>query len=183
MTQYNQSSPLYGHVATLNLLRSTAISVGKSYLAYQNWVIYNTSNTIVTRKGYTGNQIIMVLNNDGSSGESRSFDLDPKTSGFGSSETILDVISCINSTTNATGWLHVNINAGLPQTLYPAKNVAGTNLCANGSGTPTTAYPPSSTGPGGPTTTKKSMASLKYEQHSTIWLVSFFLVVAQYIIL
>lgn len=154
--------------------------MASNYSTYENWVIYNTSNTIVTRKGFDGNQIIMVLNNDGSEGESRSFSLDPASSGFVARESVTDVLSCTNLTANGTGWLEVSIQGGLPQALYPTKNLADTTFCI--AGTPISPVNSTSTS-ASPTSTHKSAATSKYQQHSavSILLASLVVAAAQYI--
>jgi len=181
LSGYNQSSPLYPLITNLNALRSRAIEFSSNYTTYKNYVIYNTSTTIATRKGFRGNQIITVLTNDGSAGESRSFSLDPATSGFVANEMITDVISCTNATSNATGWFEVDIVAGLPRALYPALNLVGTSICV---GEPTTYGPnPTSTAPPGPTSSKKSGAESTLGRYSAVHVVLGSLVIAmiQYI--
>jgi len=176
LSEFNQTSPLYPFITSLNALRSRAIQVASNYTTYKNWVIYNTSTTVVTRKGFKGNQIVTVLNNDGSAGENRSFSLAPDTSGFVANELITDVISCTNSTANATGWLDINIQAGLPQALYSAENLAGTDICAGG---PTNGPNPTSTAPPGPTSSKHhSGAGRIFERYSTLYVILGGLVVA-----
>lgn len=168
LSEFNTKSPLYELATTLNLLRSRAIDVASNYSTYQNWVIYNDTSTLVTRKGYEGNQIVKILTNEGSDGRIRAISLDPEASGFVAGETITDVLSCTNLTTNGTGWLELNIKAGQPQALYSADNLAGTNICASGpsrSGDPVR-------GSATPTGTKSSAFSCRYQSDSVYYVLA-----------
>ncbi|KAK7744988.1 hypothetical protein SLS53_003222 [Cytospora paraplurivora] len=129
-SDYNTSTELYSWITGLNAIRSWAISVNSTYLNYNAWPIYSDSNTIGVRKGYSGNQVVGVYSNVGSSG-STTVTLTAANTGFTAGEALTDVLSCTSFTADSSGGLSVTITNGLPRVFYPTSALSGSSICAS----------------------------------------------------
>lgn len=129
LSGYNTTAELYTWVADLNAIRSWAISVNSTYLGYNAYPIHSDSNTIAMRKGFTGNQVISVYSNVGSSG-SATVTLDAGVTGFTAGQALVDVMSCTSYTADSSGDLTVTISQGVPRVLYPESVLSGSSICS-----------------------------------------------------
>lgn len=136
LSGYPTSATLYGWIATLNEVRSTAIAQDSSYLTYQAYPVYTDSNNIAMRKGSDGYQVVGLFTNTGSSG-SPSVTLTASMTGFTAGEAVVDVMSCTTFTTDSDGSLYVTLSGGVPRVFYPSARLTGSGICALGTSTMT----------------------------------------------
>lgn len=129
LSGYNTTAELYTWIADLNTIRSWAISVNSTYLGYNAYPIYSDSNTIAMRKGFTGNQVVSVYTNAGSSG-SVTVTLDSGVTGFIAGQALVDVMSCTSLTADSNGDLSVSLSQGLPRVIYPESALSGSSFCS-----------------------------------------------------
>lgn len=143
LTSYNTTSPLYTLTATLNALRARVISMKpNNFLTYKIRTVYTDANTIVTRKGATGNQIVGVYSNLGENGQSYNLTLAKNATGFVAGEAVMEVLSCTLLTADKKGNLAVPMAAGMPRILYPYAQVEGTRICQTYTSTSPAPRPP-----------------------------------------
>ncbi|KAK0633563.1 glycoside hydrolase family 13 protein [Immersiella caudata] len=128
LSGYSTSSELYGWIARLNRIRRWVITQDDRYLTYRAFPIYSDSNTIVMKKGHTGDQIISVYTNLGSS-STTSLALSSSATGFTPGQVVMDVVSCTPFTANPDGSLTVALVQGVPRVLYPAAHLTGSGIC------------------------------------------------------
>lgn len=124
---YNTEATLYELVATLNAVRTDAISQDSSYLTYNNYVIYSDTTTVAMRKGYDDMQIIAVLSNLGADGSSYTLDLG--STGWTSGTEVVDVLTCTSATVASDDTLPVPMESGLPRVYYP-QSLACASICS-----------------------------------------------------
>ena len=124
---YSTTSPLYGFIAAVNQIRNQAVYVNSAYVNYNAWVVYSDGNTIATRKGFDGNQIISVFTNKGSNGDSYTLTLG--NTGYLSGEQVMEILSCTAATVDYSCNLEVSMGQGLPKIFYPAARLAGSGIC------------------------------------------------------
>ena len=134
LSGFNTSSPLYNYITTLNVFRKQFSGAG-DYLTFKTLAIYNATNTLALRKGNNGAQVITVINNDGASGQARNITLPSASTGFAAGDVLTEVVSCKNTTVDASGNLDITIQNGLPNVFYPAKLLVGSTICVNGTTT------------------------------------------------
>lgn len=113
LSGYSTGSPLYNFIATINQIRNQAIYINSGYVTYKAWVIYSDSNTMVTRKGFDGNQIISVFTNKGSNGNSYALSL--SNTGYTPGERVMEIVSCTLVTVDNSGNLPMPMGQGLPK--------------------------------------------------------------------
>lgn len=116
LSKYNQTTPLYRHIASLNKIRHYAISQGTNYTAYKNYVIYSDDNTLAMRKGYDGSQTVTVLSNLGTDGPS--YVLNLTGTGFPAGAKLIDLLNCNIATVDTDGNVALAMQSGLPRVLY-----------------------------------------------------------------
>jgi alpha-amylase len=75
------------------------------------------------RKGYTGNQTITVLSNQGEKGSEYTLSL-PDT-GFTAGMKLTEIFTCKNITVDSSGIVSVPMAFGLPRVLYPTALLKG----------------------------------------------------------
>ena len=157
-SEYKTSSPLYEHIATLNTIRSHALSVATNYSTYQSYATYTDANTVAMRKGYSGSQVVAVLSNLGEGG--LSYTLNLTGTEYASGESIIELLTCTNLKVDTNGDVQLPMASGLPKVLYPSSLLAGSGLCGSKKATPTTTNPTSaSTATSTSTHTTKSASS------------------------
>jgi alpha-amylase len=130
LTGYDISAPLYRLTSTLNALRTHAITSNDTYLNYIGTAILHDAHTLALRKGFDGNQIIILLNNNGA--DSRTYEITLSGTGFSERENITEVIGCKTMTAGREGDLAVGIEKGAPQVFYPTASLEGTSICKAG---------------------------------------------------
>ncbi|KAF4547884.1 Alpha-amylase A type-1/2-like protein [Elsinoe fawcettii] len=136
---YNTNSNLYNLIRTVNAVRRQAISKDSGYVTWKARPVFFDSRTIAMRKGTTGNQIVSIYNNRGTSG-SASFTLAGSASGFLAGQSVTDVVACRTLTAGNNGDLSISISGGQPIVLFPSSQLSGSGLCGG-----STSPPPSST--------------------------------------
>ncbi|KUL89535.1 hypothetical protein ZTR_04402 [Talaromyces verruculosus] len=126
-SSYSTTAQLYTHTKTSNAIRSLAIAKDSAYLTYQNYPIYQDSNTIAMRKGTTGLQLVTVLSNLGASGSSYTLTL--SGSGYTSGTVVTELYTCTNVTVSSSGTIAVPMASGSPRAFLPWSSVSGSSLC------------------------------------------------------
>lgn len=130
LSGYSTIAPLYTHISVLTRIRALAIARNSTYSSNQNYVIYSDSSTIVTRKGFTGNQVVTGLSNQGSGGPEYALTLAGSETGFTTGE-VVDVLCCATMTVDSSGDLSVPMASGLPRVLFPAAQLSGSVICGH----------------------------------------------------
>ncbi len=110
---YSTTSPLYRFIAAINQIRNQAVYLSSGYVTYKAWILYSDSNTIATRKGFDGNQIISVFTNKGANGNSYTLTLG--NTGYTSGELVMEILTCTAVTVDNSGNLAVPMGQGLPK--------------------------------------------------------------------
>ncbi len=113
LSGYSTMNPLYNFIAAINQIRNQAIYLSSGYVTYKAWIIHSDSNTIATRKGFDGNQIIAVFTNKGASGNSYTLTLG--NTGYTSGENVVEILTCTAVTVDYSGNLPVPMDQGLPK--------------------------------------------------------------------
>ncbi|KAL9625830.1 MAG: hypothetical protein Q9160_000150 [Pyrenula sp. 1 TL-2023] len=112
LSGYSETSEFYRLYASLNQIRNVAIATNPNYLTYKAWIIYSDDSVIAMRKG-DPNQMIIVVNNQGSGGAS--YTLSIGNTGFTSGETVLEILTCTTVTVDGSGNLPVQMGQGVPK--------------------------------------------------------------------
>ncbi|PWY72969.1 putative alpha-amylase [Aspergillus heteromorphus CBS 117.55] len=123
---YNETSELYLLIKSLNAIRKHAYNLDNTYSDQQSINIYEGSSELAFWKGTYGRQVIMVINNQGSTGGAYSLTL-PMTYGAGTAVT--EVLTCGNYTVNDNSELIVEMDAGLPRVFFPTAYMEGSGIC------------------------------------------------------
>lgn len=150
-------------VKSLNHIRTYASGDGKNstetpksgtdYLSYLTNPIYNSSNILALRKGYTGNQIVSVVSNLGAKPATKAITkitLGSDGTGFSAGQNITELLSCKTVVADSSGNLHVDLSSdGGPRVYYPTESLnRSTTLCGNHTQTSSASSPKGSTGAG-----------------------------------
>jgi alpha-amylase len=166
LTKYSMNStslPLL--VQSLNRIRSyasgdgeksmVAPKSGSDYLSYLSLPIYNSTNILAMRKGFTGNQVVSVVSNLGAKPATKSttqITLGSDGTGFSSGQNVTELLSCKTFVTDSSGNIHVDLSSdGGPRVYYPTESLnRSTNICGDRTQTSTasSASPNTSTGAG-----------------------------------
>ncbi|KAJ5724845.1 hypothetical protein N7493_006573 [Penicillium malachiteum] len=147
LTKYSmKSTSLPVLVQSLNRIRSYASGDGKNYtvapksgtdyLSYLSFPIYNTTNILAMRKGFTGNQVVSVVSNLGvkpASNATTRFTLGSDGTGFSSGQNVTEVLSCKTFIVDSSGDLSVDLSSdGGPRVFYPTESLnRSTIICGN----------------------------------------------------
>lgn len=143
---YSTISDLYTWIATLNQIRTHAISQDSTgYLSYDSHIIQSDSRTVTMRKGFTGYQIISVFTNAGSLSSSVTLSLSSSATGFTANQRLVDVMSCTALTTDSSANIAVSMTGGLPRVLYPLVRLSNSGICPSLTDPTTTTIFPTST--------------------------------------
>jgi alpha-amylase len=166
LTKYSmRSTSLPSLVQSLNRMRSyasgdgekstVAPKSGSDYLSYLSVPIYNSSNILAMRKGFTGNQVVSVVSNLGAKPATKAttrITLGSDGTGFSSGQNVTEIFSCKTIVTDSSGNLHVDLSSdGGPRVYYPTKSLnRSTNICGDHTQVSkvSSASPKSSTGAG-----------------------------------
>lgn len=152
-------------VQSLNRIRSYASGDGEKftvtpksgsdYLSYLSLPIYNSTNILAMRKGFTGNQVVSVVSNLGAKPATKAttkITLGADGTGFSSGQNVTELLSCRTFVTDSSGNLNVDLSSdGGPRVYYPTESLnRSTNVCGDHTKTSTTssASPKTSTGAG-----------------------------------
>ncbi|KAJ6184948.1 hypothetical protein N7519_006249 [Penicillium mononematosum] len=166
LTKYSMNStslPLL--VQSLNRIRSYASGDGEKftvdpesgsdYLSYLSLPIYNSTNILAMRKGFTGNQVVSVVSNLGAKPATKAttqITLGSDGTGFSSAQNVTELLSCKTLVTDSSGNINVDLSSdGGPRVYYPTESLNGsTNICEDRTQTSTasSASPNTSTGAG-----------------------------------
>ncbi|KAB8239457.1 alpha-amylase [Aspergillus alliaceus] len=128
LSGYSTTSEIYKLLASVNAIRSHAISTDKSYLTYKNWPIYKDDTTIAMRKGSDGSQVITVLSNKGANGDSYTLSLE--NTGYTAGQKLTEVVTCSIVTVGSDGKVPVPMEKGLPRVLYPSEKLGDSKICS-----------------------------------------------------
>lgn len=93
-------------------MRNVAIASNANYLTYKAWIIYSDDSVIAMRKG-DPDQMIIVVNNQGSGGGSYTLSLG--NTGFTSGQSVLEILTCTTVTVDGSGNLPVQMGQGAPK--------------------------------------------------------------------
>ncbi|KAJ6127560.1 hypothetical protein N7523_003172 [Penicillium sp. IBT 18751x] len=147
LTKYSMNStslPLL--VQSLNRIRSyasgdgeksiVASKSGSGYLSYLSLPIYNSTNILAMRKGFTGNQVVSVVSNLGAkpaSNATTKITLGSDGTGFSSGQNVTELLSCKTFVTDSSGNIHVDLSSdGGPRVYYPTESLnRSTDICGN----------------------------------------------------
>jgi alpha-amylase len=147
LTKYSMNStslPLL--VQSLNRIRSyasgdgekstVAPKLGSDYLSYLSLPIYNSTNILAMRKGFTGNQVVSVVSNLGAKPAAKAttkITLGSDGTGFSSVQNVTEIFSCKTYLTDQSGNIHVDLSSdGGPRVYYPTESLnRSTNICGN----------------------------------------------------
>ncbi|KAJ5894934.1 glycoside hydrolase superfamily [Penicillium taxi] len=127
---YNTDAPLYKFIKTLNLIRRQANKLSPTFADTASYPIYQGSSEIAFTKGVEGQQMIMLLNNQGANGGSYDFKL---TNTYAGNTTVTDVLTCANYTVNEYAEIELTLDKGLPHVFYPTYLMPGSGLCGHSS--------------------------------------------------
>lgn len=130
LSGYPTDSTFYTWIASLNQIRNELIYLDPNYVTYKANPIYSDSSNIAMRKGNTGFQLISVFTNTGASGNP-SLTLSSTETGFNSSQALIEVMSCTDATTDASGNLAVTLTGGLPGVFFPKSLLTGSGICSS----------------------------------------------------
>ncbi|KAJ5623592.1 hypothetical protein N7490_012197 [Penicillium lividum] len=147
LTKYSMNSTsLPFLVQSLNRIRSyasgdgekstVAPKLGSDYLSYLSLPIYNSTNILATRKGFTGNQVVSVVSNLGAKPAAKAttkITLGSDGTGFSSGQNVTEIFSCTTFLTDQSGNIHVDLSSdGGPRVYYPTESLnRSTNICGN----------------------------------------------------
>ncbi|KAJ5753541.1 CAZyme family GH13 [Penicillium nucicola] len=153
-TKYSmKSSSLPSLVQSLNRIRTYASGDGEKsvvgsesgndYLSYLSLPIYNSSNILATRKGFTGNQVVSVVSNLGAKPATKAttkITLGSDGTGFSSGQNVTELISCKTYVIDSSGNLKVDLSSdGGPRVYYPTESLKrSSNICGDHIHTSTT---------------------------------------------
>ncbi|KAI4242063.1 MAG: hypothetical protein L6R42_011122, partial [Xanthoria sp. 1 TBL-2021] len=110
---YSTKSPLYMLIASVNQVRNHEVLDSPEYLTIPTTVIHTDDHHIALRKG----NIVSLYSNEGSNGTTS--DITLTNTGFQKDQPTIEILTCRNSTTDATGNLRVSVQEGLPQVGSP----------------------------------------------------------------
>jgi alpha-amylase len=140
-SKYDTTVPLYNLTATLNKLRTHAISLSSDYLKQADPPLFVDVNHFCMKKGPTGSQIVFCINNQASNGSSYEMSI----GGFTTGESVVEVLTCTTTTAAGNGNITAYMGAGEPKVYFPATALNGSGLCPSTS----EAQPIASTGSDG----------------------------------
>ncbi|KKY22763.1 putative alpha-amylase a type-1 2 [Phaeomoniella chlamydospora] len=126
-SKYDQSAPLYKLASTLNSLRTQTIKANDSYLQYGSEVVYSDDHNIAFRKGYAGDQVITIINNNGAIGTNFTLEI-PETS-FVQGANLTEVVGCTSVIVGSNSTFTATITNGMPAVYALSSIVDQTVIC------------------------------------------------------
>ncbi|KAL1610180.1 hypothetical protein SLS60_001845 [Paraconiothyrium brasiliense] len=123
LSEFNTTSPLYKHIASLNNLRNHVAAHRSTYLGYQMRVLAYTATELQLRK----DAIRIILSNQGEKAPAWTL----KTQGmeFEMGKTVVDVLGCAKYGVDGNGDVDVKMEAGKPVVLVDDGALGGSSLC------------------------------------------------------
>lgn len=106
---YATKSTLYGFIGSVNQIRNYEIYKYADYLTEKASVIYSNQHNIAMRKG----RIVSVYSNQGV--ESAKYNLMLSNTNYIANQSLVEILTCGNVTTDANGDLPVTIEQGVPK--------------------------------------------------------------------
>ena len=106
---YSTKSTLYGFIGSVNQIRNYEIYKYADYLTERASVIYSDSHNIAMRKG----RIVSIYSNQGV--DSTRYNLSLSNTNYVANQSLVEILTCGNVTTNANGDLPVIIEQGVPK--------------------------------------------------------------------
>jgi alpha-amylase len=144
LSSYNENAPLYKVIQSLNQIRSHAAGNGsqftessepsQDYIEYLSYPFITQTHILALRKGFKGNQVIMVLSNLGSnpaSSEDTNAALPASQTGFHPGQNVTEILSCKTVTTDSSGQLNISLNDGGPRVYYPTLSLNQSGICGH----------------------------------------------------
>ncbi|KAL8725911.1 MAG: hypothetical protein Q9181_006239 [Wetmoreana brouardii] len=108
-SSFPTKTALYSLIASVNQIRNHEVFSFPNYLTSPTSVIYTDEHDIALRKGH----IVSLFSNIGVNGTAYNVTL--TRHGFTANQTVVEILSCKNSTIDRQGDLHVAVKQGLPQ--------------------------------------------------------------------
>lgn len=139
-SDYDTSSDMYKHFASLNAARSAAGNASSSFYTSQMTVSSPSTGALLIVKS----PLVSLLTNAGSSASNSSVSISSSSSGWSASTSVVDAISCETLTTDSSGNLAVTLTQGLPR-VFIATSQKG-SVCANSTSTSSTSSTTSGAG-------------------------------------
>lgn len=109
---YATKSTLYGFIGSVNQIRNHEIYKYADYLTEKASVIYSDEHNIAMRKG----RIVSVYSNQGV--ESAKYNLILSNTNYVANQSLVEILTCGNVTTDANGDFPVTIEQGVPKVSY-----------------------------------------------------------------
>ena len=110
---YSTKTPMYTLIASVNQIRNHQVFAFPDYLTAPTSVTYTDDHHIALRKG----NLLSVYSNEGQNASLSNITL--TRSGFQRNQTVIEILTCKNATTDAQGNLRVSILEGRPQVCPP----------------------------------------------------------------
>lgn len=108
-SNFSTKTASYAMIASINQIRNHEISAPSNYLTSSTSVIYVGEHEIALRKG----QLVSLFSNAGAN--ATDYNLTLANHGFLDNETVIEILSCQNSTINGSGELQVTVQKGMPK--------------------------------------------------------------------
>ncbi|KAL9601830.1 MAG: hypothetical protein Q9179_002748 [Wetmoreana sp. 5 TL-2023] len=108
-SSFPTKTALYNLIASVNQIRNHEVFSFPDYLTSPMSVIYTDAHDIALRKGH----IVSLFTNIGANGTAYNVTL--TRHGFDTNQTVVEILSCKNSTVDGQGGLRVAVKQGLPQ--------------------------------------------------------------------
>jgi alpha-amylase len=124
---YNTDAELYRFVKQMNAVRKLAIAKSTRYITAKTQVVYYDAHTVGMQKGPSNAMTLTLVNNVGAS--AANYTVTIRTSVFAARSTVVDVLSCTQSTVGAGGSLKATISQGKPMIFYLKNLLKGTGWC------------------------------------------------------
>ncbi|KAL8924195.1 MAG: hypothetical protein Q9208_004159 [Pyrenodesmia sp. 3 TL-2023] len=122
-TGFSSKSELYTMIASVNQIRNHEVFAVSDYLTSNTSVIYTDDHSIALRKG----QLVSLFSNAGAN--AKSYNLTLTNHGFLANQTMVEVLSCKNSTVDIRGDLRAEVQQGMPQIFYPRAALQSSGVC------------------------------------------------------
>ena len=121
---FSTKGALYTLIASVNQIRNHEVFSSPAYLTSSTSVIYMDKHEIAIRKG----NILGIFSNTGINGAHRNVNLDRH--GFAANRVLVEILSCKNTTVDASGHLRVSVQQGMPQVSdsVPCSEICAKNL-------------------------------------------------------
>ncbi|KAL8829795.1 MAG: hypothetical protein Q9170_006020 [Blastenia crenularia] len=123
-SSFSTQTALYQFIASINQVRNHEAYGFPEYLTSSTSVISSDDHNIALRKG----QIVSVFSNMG--WNATTYNLTLKNHGYQNNQAVMEILTCRNLTVDERGDLHVSMQEGLPQVLYPNTALNSSGICS-----------------------------------------------------